>query len=579
MQIPQSVIDEVNQRADLVEVIGKHLKLKRSGQNYFACCPFHNEKSPSFSISPVKQMYHCFGCGESGNAVSFVMKYQGLDFVSAIQSLAEQYGVNIPADERQEKISREEQQKRKEHKLNIYQTLEKACLYYRQQLSQSSVALHYLREQRGLSNEIINKFSLGYTPAGFNNLQQTFPDYPVNKLLVDAGLVVVNDNNKRYDRFRERVIFPIRNIKGEIIGFGGRIITKGEPKYLNSPETELFNKSQELYGLYEAKKDIRDLNQVFVVEGYMDVIALNQYGINNVVATMGTAATEEHIKTMFRFCDNICYSFDGDNAGKKAAWRALERSIGLVTDIKSVNFLFLPEEHDPDSYIREHGRDTFKNLAAKHSTGLITFLLNQLVEEVNIATDEGKARLISLVKPYTEQIKAIALQVILKKQLATMVDLDPSVVESILNNRSRFAFYNKSLKNISNAYQNNLKRQPLNLNLLENIIQALFNQPLLAREFPLPEIHILETKDLDLSELFILIAYLESHCDSFDDIVITDLKMMTNFAHINLLSIYQKVKTERENFTNTFTFSKEDYCKKLHELVYEKKRPRMPKLT
>ena len=578
MQIPQNVIDEINDRADLVDVIGKHLKLKRSGQNYFACCPFHNEKSASFSISPTKQIYHCFGCGESGNAISFVMKYLGLDFVSAVQNLADQYGVTIPTDNVGMTISKEQQQKNKQHKQDINQVMMQTVTYYRQQFGQSSYARHYL-EQRGLTLEIINKFELGFSPSSFNNLAQVFKDYNTNKLLLDGGLVIDGESGRRFDRFRERIIFPIKNIKGDIIGFGGRIITKGEPKYLNSPETELFNKSKELYGLYEAKKEIRDTNQAIVVEGYMDVIALNQYGVCNSVATMGTAATEEHIKTLFRFCDNICYSFDGDNAGKKAAWRALERSIGLVTDVKAVNFLFLPEEHDPDSYIREYGVNAFKSCVKDNSIGVVTFLLSQLAGEVNLNSDEGKARLISLVKPYLEKIKAMALQVILKKQLAGLVDLDPGAVESILNNRSRFAFYNRSLKSINNSYQGNLKQQALNINLLDSIVQALFNQPRLARAFPIPDQELLSTKDRDISELFNLISYLETHCDIFEDIVIANLSLVTSFTHINLQGIYQKVKLERDNFANTFMIADEDYCKKLHALVYEKKRPRMPKLN
>lgn len=577
MQIPQKVIDEVAERADVVDVIGKHIKIKRSGQNYFACCPFHNEKSASFSISPTKQIYHCFGCGESGNSISFVMKYLGLDFVSAVRSLADQYGVTIPEDENQPKVSREQAAAQKQYKLNIHQVMNKSVEFYQRQLSQSSYARHYL-EHRGLSTEILNKFQLGFAPNNFQNLQQVFSDYNANKMLLAGGLVIENENNKRYDRFRERITFPIKNIKGEVIGFGGRIIGKGEPKYLNSPETELFNKSKELYGLFEAKKEIRDLNQVIVVEGYMDVIALNQYGINNVVATMGTAVTEEHIKILFRLCDNICYSFDGDNAGKKAAWRALERSMGLVTDIKAVNFLFLPSDHDPDSFIRAFGVDKFRQRLKDDTLGLVTFLLNQLQQEVQINTDEGKARFISLIKPYIDQIKAVALQVILKKQLAAIVDLDPSVIESILNNRTRFAFYNRKLKNINDAFQNQLKREPLDVRSLGGLIQALFNDPKLAREYPIPEQEILLNLDNDIIELFKLISYLEMHCDEFTDVELGDLLEYIKFEQVNLVQIYQKVKTERSNYTHVFNLDAQSYSEKLKHLVYGKKRTRPRKL-
>lgn len=577
MQIPQKVIDEVAERADIVDVIGKHIKIKRSGQNYFACCPFHNEKSASFSISPVKQIYHCFGCGESGNSISFVMKHLGLDFVSAVRSLADQYGVQIPVDESLPKISKEQAQRQKQHKLDIHQTMNSAVQFYRKQLGNSSYAQHYL-QHRGLNPNIINQFELGFAPNNFQNLQQNFSDYANNKLLISCGLVIENENGKRYDRFRERVMFPIKNVKGEVIGFGGRIVTKGEPKYLNSPETELFNKSKELYGLFEAKKSIRDLNQVIVVEGYMDVIALNQYGLTNVVATMGTAVTEEHIKTLFRLCDNICYSFDGDNAGKKAAWRALERSMSLVTDTKAVSFLFLPSEHDPDSYIREFGVDGFQMRIKNSSLGLVTFLLNQLVADVQINSDEGKARLISLVKPYIDQIKAIALQVILKKQLSNIVDLDPSVVESILNNRTRFAFYNRKLKNINDSFQNQIKRDPPNINSLKTLVHALFNQPKLAREFPIPELDELDKMDSQVIELFRLINYLELHCDEFEDVQINDLSRYVSFEQLSLQELYVSVAHERRNFTNHFTLDNNTYCEKLKSVVSGKKRTRMRKL-
>lgn len=570
-QITQQVIDEVNERADVVDVIGKHLKMKRSGQNYFACCPFHNEKSASFSISPVKQMYHCFGCGESGNSISFVMKYLGLDFISAVKSLADQYGVHIPEDKNQPKISKEQQAKQKQHKLDINQTVLRALQFYRTQLSNSAYARHYL-ENRGLSNDIINKFELGFAPNNFQNLQQAFNDYATNKFLLDSGLVLDSEYGKRYDRFRERIIFPIKNIKGDVIGFGGRIIVKGEPKYLNSPETELFNKSKELYGLNEAKKSIRDLNQVIVVEGYMDVIALHQYGITNVVATMGTAATEEHIKQLFRLCDNICYSFDGDNAGKKAAWRALERSAGLVTDSKAVNFLFLPNEHDPDSYIREFGTEKFQEKIKTGATGLITFLLNQLSAEVQINTDEGKARLISAVKPYIEQIKALALQVILKKQLAVLVDLDPSTLESILNNRTRYAFYNRQLRNISNNVNFLANKPKPDINLLERIVIALIKNPKLAQVYRLPDADVLVSLDEDVSELFKLIDYFEVNYDSFDDINLSELMAKINFQHISITSLYVKVKKEKLDFTNIVQVDPEIYSHNINSLIYPQKR-------
>lgn len=577
MQIPQSSIDEIVARADIVDVISKHLKVKRSGQNYFACCPFHNEKSASFSISPSKQIYHCFGCGEGGNSINFIMKYLGLDFVSAVKSLASQYGVLLP-EENNTPYSKEIVKQKKQHKIDLDHVMMNSLQFYRKQLANSSYARHYL-ENRGLTANIINQFELGFAPNNFQNLQQVFSDYTTNQFMLDSGLTLDSENGKRYDRFRDRIMFPIKNIQGNIIGFGGRILVKGEPKYLNSPETELFNKSKELYGLYEAKKTIRDDNQAIVVEGYMDVIALHQYGVSNAVATMGTAATEEHIKQLFRLGDSICYAFDGDNAGKKAAWRALERSISLITDIKSVSFLFLPDEHDPDSYIRQYGVGNFKEKTKTSSVGVITFLLNQLASQVDLQQDEGKARLISLVKPYLEQIKAVALQVILKKQLSNMVDLDPNAVESILNNRSRFAFYNKSLKNIQRNYNSDIKRADLNVSLMNAIVLSLFNSPELAREFPVPSLEVLLTLDEDVTRLFRLIDYLENYCDNFEDINLSNILSIIKFQHINLETIYKRVLLERSNYTSIFAFSVEDYQNKLRDLITGKKRKPMPKLN
>ncbi len=578
MQISQQSIDDVISRADIVDVISKYIKVKKSGQNFFACCPFHNEKSASFSISPSKQIFHCFGCGESGNSITFVMKYLGLDFVGAVRSLAEQYNVYLPQEQNFTPQDREEQKKKKQHKLNIHDVLKKTVNYYRRQLLTSSYATHYL-ENRKLTKETIDKFELGFAPNGFQNLASEFSDYATNKLLIDSGLTLDSESGRRYDRFRERITYPIKNIKGEVIGFGGRIITKGEPKYLNSPETELFNKSKELYGLFEAAKSIREQNQVIVVEGYMDVIALYQHGITNAVATMGTSVTDEHIKQLFRMCDNICYSFDGDNAGKKAAWRALERSVGLVTDIKSVNFLFLPEEHDPDSFVRQFGTDAFKSRIANGTIGLVSFLLNQLVSEVQINTDEGKARLISLVKPFLEQIKALALQVILKKQLATIVDLEPNVIESILNNRTKFAFYNRKLSNINNAFISHKNKTPLNTEVFENILKALIHNPKLARTFPMPSVEVLDKLDERIGALFRLIDYFDNHYDSFADVDYKQLMIDNRFDVVNLANIYQKVKLERDNYTNLFLIGEDDYRDMLDKLVHDKKKKRPPKLN
>ena len=532
MSIDQSIIDEVIHKSDIVDVIGKHLKLKRSGGNYFACCPFHNEKSASFSINTSKQFFHCFGCGESGNVITFIMKYNGLDFIEAVKSLASSSGVHIP--ENTNPISRQEVQKKKEHKATLADTINKTVQFYRNNLANSSLAQHYLTN-RGLSQQIIEQFQLGFVPNQQNPLASLFTNYASNQFLIDGGLVVKSESGKLFDRFRERIMFPIRNVRGDVIGFGGRIIANGEPKYLNSPESELFNKSNELYGLFESSRQIRDNNQAIVVEGYMDVIAMFQFGVNNVVATMGTAATEEHIKKLFRLCDDIYYCFDGDKAGRKAAWRALERSIPLVTDSKAVHFIFLPEEDDPDSFMRKHGIDAFKQYVKTHSLSMSDFLLKQLSNEVNISNNEGKAKLVSLAKPYIEQTKAMALQVMLKKQLANLVELEPNVLESILNNRSRYAFYaTKWNKNFATTLTK--QSMPL-LNNIELIISNALKNVDWVINYKLPE--DIDRYSQEIQELILLLDFINNNYD--DEIVeLEQIKQNFQLLSLNLDKIYAK---------------------------------------
>ena len=533
MNIEQSVIDEVIRKSDIVEVIGKSLKLKKSGANYFACCPFHNEKSASFSINVNKQFFHCFGCGESGSVITFVMKYNGLDFINAIKSLATMYGVHIP--ENKSPITREQARERKEHKTSLESTISTAVQFYRNNLVNSSMAAHYL-SNRGLSAEIIQKFGLGYVPNQPNPLSNLFKDYNSNKFLLDAGLVIKNDNGKVYDRFRDRIMFPIRNVQGNVIAFGGRIIAHGEPKYLNSPETELFNKSLELYGLFEAQKYIRDKNQAIVVEGYMDVIAMSQFGLENVVASMGTAATAEQIKKLFRLCDDIYYCFDGDKAGQKAAWRAMERSIPLVTDSKTVHFIFLPEDDDPDSFLRKNGVAAFNIFQQHHCLSLSDYLLNQLSREVNLNSNEGKAKLISLAKPYIEQITAIALQVMLKKQLARLVELEANVLESILNNRSRYAFYTQKFTKETLPEKT---RMPL-LNKIEMIISNALNNINWVINYKLPEPEEIDSLSREILDLIILLDFIQCNYDEGEIIELNQIKQNIECTNLNLDKIYTK---------------------------------------
>ena len=549
MQIEQTLIDEIIRKNDIAEVIGKSLKLKRSGGNYFACCPFHNEKSASFSVNINKQFFHCFGCGESGNVITFVMKYNGLSFVDAIKSLAGSAGVYIP--ENKVTISKEQIAQQKEHKLNLEGTINQVVNYYQNNLTNSDIASNYLAK-RGLPKTIVDQFILGYVPNTPNPLSGLFKDYATNKFLIDAGLVVKNEAGKIYDRFRDRIMFPIRNVRGNIIGFGGRIIDKGEPKYLNSPETELFNKSLELYGLFEAQKQIRDKNQAFVVEGYMDVIAMFQFGIDNVVASMGTAATDEQIKKLFRLCDDIYFCFDGDKAGQKAAWRALTRSIPLVTDAKAVHFIFLPTDHDPDSFLRKHGTSEFIKYQNEHCLSMSDFLLKQLALGINTSSNEGRAKLISLAKPFIEQVNAVALQVMLKKQLASLVGLDATVLESILNNRSRYAFYTQRLKP---KLLPEISRVPL-INKILIIIQTAIKNVGWVINYKLPEPEELEGLSREVLDLIILLDYIQNNYDDGDTVELQNIECES----LNL----NNLKTKSDELVDT---NEKDFIKRLDILL------------
>ncbi|MDH5205710.1 MAG: DNA primase, partial [Hylemonella sp.] len=361
MAIPQSFIQELLARADVVEIVGRTVQLKKGGANFMGLCPFHAEKSPSFTVSPTKQFYHCFGCGKHGDAINFLMEQTGMSFIDAVKDLAQQYGMQVP----EEQVSPEERARaaeQREKQATLGDVLEKAGEAWRKQLKNSPRAVAYLKG-RGLSGEIARQFGLGYAPEGWRSLASVFPSYD-DPLLVESGLVIAHADEgggeeKRYDRFRDRIMFPIRNVKGECIGFGGRVLGDEKPKYLNSPETPVFSKGRELYGLFEARNAIREAGYVLVSEGYMDVVALAQLGFPNTVATLGTACTAEHAQKLFRFTEAVVFSFDGDAAGRRAARRALDAALPFANDVRSVKFLFLPDGHDPDSYIRELGQDAF----------------------------------------------------------------------------------------------------------------------------------------------------------------------------------------------------------------------------
>lgn len=396
MAIPQSFIQELLARADVVEIVGRHVQLKKTGANFSGLCPFHSEKSPSFTVSPTKQFFHCFGCGKHGNAIGFLMEHAGMGFIDAVKDLAGEYGMEIPEDERSPQ-DRERDAQQRQKQATLSDVLEKAGQAYRKQLRGSPRAIDYFKG-RGLSGEIARQFGLGYAPAGWRNLASVFPEYD-DPLLAESGLVIVNEEDgKRYDRFRDRVMFPIRNVKGECIGFGGRVLGDEKPKYLNSPETPVFSKGRELYGLYEARNAVREGGFVLVTEGYMDVVALAQLGFPNAVATLGTACTPEHVHKLFRFTESVVFSFDGDAAGRRAARKALEGALPYATDTRTVKFLFLPAEHDPDSFIREFGREEFQRYV-RQAVPLSVFLLEAAAEDCDLSTAEGRSRMLTVAQP------------------------------------------------------------------------------------------------------------------------------------------------------------------------------------
>ncbi|MBG6075114.1 DNA primase [Polaromonas sp. CG_9.11] len=428
MAIPQSFIQELLARADVVDIVGRYVQLKKGGANFMGLCPFHGEKSPSFSVSPSKQFYHCFGCGKNGNAISFLMDHAGMTFIEAVKDLAQQYGLQVPEDDVSPQDRARAAQVR-EQQATLTSVLEKAGLAYIRQLRTSEHAIQYFK-RRGVSGEIAKTFGLGYAPEGWRSLASVFPDYN-DSLLVESGLVITGEPGeenaageaKRYDRFRDRIMFPIRNVKGECIGFGGRVLGDDKPKYLNSPETPVFSKGRELYGLFEARTALRQHGYALVTEGYMDVVALAQLGFPNAVATLGTACTSEHVQKLFRFTDSVVFSFDGDSAGRRAAHKALDAALPFASDVRTVKFLFLPAEHDPDSFIREHGQEGFAAYVSK-AVPLSRFLLEAAGEGCDLDTAEGRAHMASNARPLWTALPEGMLKPQLLAEIADQVMID-----------------------------------------------------------------------------------------------------------------------------------------------------------
>jgi DNA primase len=461
--IPRPFIDDLLARTDIVEVISRRLQLKRQGREFSACCPFHNEKTPSFYVNPNKQFYHCFGCGASGTALTFLMEYEHLGFVEAVEELAKAQGMTVPHEGGERSARRDSHHSDSDLMLKI-------ARLYQQQLKNSSIAIEYLR-QRGLSGEICQDFAIGYAPEGWDFLLRTFAND--RDALLRQGMVIEAEG-RTWDRFRSRITFPIRNRKGQVIAFGGRIIGDGKPKYLNSPETTQFHKGQELYGLYEVLQAQRNITRLLVVEGYMDVVALAQHGIRYAVATLGTSVTPEHLQLMFRYCDDIIFCFDGDRAGREAAWRALNNALPLMQGDKQLRFMFLPEGEDPDSLVRQEGRDDFESRYAQALT-LSDYLFDRIREGSDLSRMDGRVRYLKQVAPLVKQIPPGIYRQMIIEELATIGKM--SIPE--LSQGLQLAATGQQLRRQPPPSHARERQRP---SLIRTAIACLIQQPRLAQQ-------------------------------------------------------------------------------------------------
>ncbi len=516
--IPRSFIDDLLARLDIVDIIDARVKLKKKGKNYSACCPFHNEKTPSFSVSQEKQFYHCFGCGAHGNAIDFVMEYERLEFVEAIEELASFLGLDVPREQRSGGYSTQPRANT-EQKRNLYDMMGSIAQFYQNQLkaASSKVAIDYLKE-RGLSGEIVQKFGIGYVADEWDLVRKNFGQQKdAQDMLVAGGMLIENDKGNRYDRFRGRVMFPIRDRRGRVIGFGGRVLGDGTPKYLNSPETPIFHKGKELYGLYEVMQAYREPPQVLVVEGYMDVVALAQYGVDYSVASLGTSTTGDHIQLLFRQTNTVVCCYDGDRAGKEAAWRALENALQYLKTGNTLKFLFLPDGEDPDSYIRKHGKEAFEQ-QVQQATPLSSYLFENLIElhQINLGTTEGKSALRAHASGLIDKIPDIYFQELLEKLLDERTGFDNQLRQS-----------RKAVKETRPQPHKEIKRTPM-----REVIALLIQNPSYAEMVP----DLSSVREISLPGLTLLVEVLE-YCQARPHINTGQLlESWRNRQHETLLS-------------------------------------------
>jgi len=426
--IPQHFIDDLLTRVDIVDIVDSSVALKKAGRDFKACCPFHDEKTPSFTVSQNKQFYHCFGCGAHGTAISFLMDYSGLDFIEAVEELASRAGVEVPREQGDFSKTRDNSE--------LYELMELVVRHFCRQLRESPEAhraVDYLK-QRGLSGELAKEFELGFAPPGWDILLNALGTSDAAKQrLALIGMTLEKDNGGYYDRFRDRIIFPIRDQRGRAIGFGGRVFDDSLPKYLNSPETPIFHKGRELYGLFQARHQLKDMERMYIVEGYMDVLALAQHGIRNVVASLGTAVTENHLERLFRVCPQIIFCFDGDSAGQKAAWRSMEIALPLLKEGRQIHFMFMPEGEDPDTYVQKHGREKFEDV--NNYVPLSNYLIEKFKQETHLESREGMGQLVDGIVPLVGKLPAGALRELLVKDIAKLADMNIDSLKNLIDQK------------------------------------------------------------------------------------------------------------------------------------------------
>lgn len=546
--IPRSFIDDLVARTDIVELINSRVKLKKAGRDYQACCPFHHEKSPSFTVSQSKQFYHCFGCGVHGNVISFLMEYDKLEFPEAIEELAALHGLEVP---RENVINRDgKPQASYKTRRNLYELLDLVAKFYQQQLTQDRASQAYL-QQRGLSQEIIERFEIGFSPNAMDAVLRRFGNNPeeVQKLL-DTGMLSKNDRGNVYDRFRNRVMFPIRDKRGRVIAFGGRVLGDEKPKYLNSPESATYHKGNELYGLYQALQHNENPEFLFVVEGYMDVVALAQFGVNNAVASLGTATTGEQIQLMFRSTEQVICCYDGDRAGRDAAWRALENALPYLHDGRQIKFIFLPDGEDPDTFIRAQGKEGFERYLEQALT-LSEFLFDSLLTQVDLSTKEGKSKLASLALPLIKRIPGEMLRLYLRNILGQKLGiLDPIQLESMLSQ--------KSVETAPKRHNMpHIERTPMRL-----LIALLLQNPHLVQNVP-EDVTFLQSLQEKGFDLFLeLVNICHANLGISMGGLLEYLRESPNYRHLELLANWDHLVSS-ENVENTFIDTLDFFYKKL----------------